>query len=155
MLCFFYCTAKSISYKYAHVWSFLGSFPVSVITEYWIAFPVLSTRFSLAIYYIHGIDSIYVYIYIFQSQLDCQSPNSSLPPFFSWCPYICSLHLCLFCFANKIIYSASLDSIYHMHICIKIWYLFLSFWLTSLCMTLSRSIHVSTNDPISLLFMTE
>ena len=28
----------------------------------------------------------------------------------------------------------------------------LFFWLTSLCMTLSRSIHISTNDPISFCF---
>ena len=34
-------------------------------------------------------------------------------------------------------------------------YLFFSFWLTALCMTDSRSLHISTNDPISLLFMAE
>ena len=34
------------------------------------------------------------------------------PPLPSWCPYICSLHLCLyFCFASKIIYTIFLDSI--------------------------------------------
>ena len=33
--------------------------------------------------------------------------------------------------------------------------LFLSSWLTSLCMTVSRSIHISTHDPISFLFMDE
>ena len=32
---------------------------------------------------------------------------------------------------------------------------FFSFGLTSLCMTVSRSIHVSTNDPLSFLFMAE
>ena len=31
--------------------------------------------------------------------------------------------------------------------------LFFSFWLTSLCMTVSRSVHISTNDPISFLFI--
>ena len=34
-------------------------------------------------------------------------------------------------------------------------YLFFSFWLTSLCMIVSGFIHVSTNDPISFLFMAE
>ena len=34
-------------------------------------------------------------------------------------------------------------------------YLFFSFWLTSLCMTDSGSVHFSTNDPISFLFMAE
>ena len=32
-------------------------------------------------------------------------------------------------------------------------YLFFSFWLTSLCMVGSRSIHVSANDTISFLYM--
>ena len=31
--------------------------------------------------------------------------------------------------------------------------LFFSFGLTSLCMTVSRSVHISTNDPISFLFI--
>ena len=39
--------------------------------------------------------------------------------------------------------------------CVNIRYLFSPFWLTSLCMTVSRSIHVSTNDPIWFLFMAE
>ena len=41
------------------------------------------------------------------------------------------------------------------YICINIQYLFFSFWLPSLCMTDSRSSHVSTNDPVSFLFMAE
>ena len=39
------------------------------------------------------------------------------------------------------------------HICANIWVLFFSFWLTSLCMTDSRFIHISTNDPTWFLFM--
>ena len=42
---------------------------------------------------------------------------------------------------------------YIPHVCVNIQYLFFSLWLTSLCMTHSRSIHISTNDPISFLFM--
>ena len=46
------------------------------------------------------------------------------------------------------------------HTCVNIWYLFFSFWLTSLCVTDSRSIYISGNDPvqmthISFLFMAE
>ena len=41
------------------------------------------------------------------------------------------------------------------HTCINIHYLFFSFWLTCLCMTDSRSIHISTNDPTLFLFMAE
>ena len=34
-------------------------------------------------------------------------------------------------------------------------YLFFSFWLTSLCMTVSRSIHITTNLPVLFLLMAE
>ena len=69
-------------------------------------------------------------MYVCQSQ----SPNSSHPYFPPWYPYICSLCL-YFCFVNKIIYN----NVFQIpHIFINIWYLF--FWLTSLCMTVSRSI---------------
>ena len=145
----------------------------------------------------------------------CQphSPNSSSHPRFSppWCPYICSLHLCLyFCFANKIIYT--IFSRFHIYtlklkvsqlcptlcdsmdcsppgsqewvtiflvtrfgssqtkdwtwisctegrfftvLATKIRYLFFSFWLTSFCMTDSRFMYISKNNPISFLFMAE
>ena len=46
------------------------------------------------------------------------------------------------------------------HMCVNIWCLFFSLWLTSLCMTechpwqcITRSIHVSTNDPFSFLYI--
>ena len=71
-------------------------------------------------------------------------------PFPPWHPYICSRHLFLyFCFPKKIIYTI----FYLSHICINIEYLLFSF--TSLCMTLSSSIHMSTKDPIKFLFMVE
>ena len=41
------------------------------------------------------------------------------------------------------------------YICVSILYLFFSFWLTSLCMTDSNSIHLITNTSISFLFMAE
>ena len=39
------------------------------------------------------------------------------------------------------------------HIWVNTWCLFFSFWLTSLCMTASRSINICTNDQILFLFM--
>ena len=39
--------------------------------------------------------------------------------------------------------------------CISIWYLFFSFWLTSLCVTCSRFIYHSRTDSNAFLFMTE
>ena len=43
------------------------------------------------------------------------NPSLSFPPdlFPPWCPYVCSLHLCLyFCFANRFISTIFLDSTY-------------------------------------------
>ena len=66
-------------------------------------------------------------VYICKSQ----SPNSSHPciPFGR---NVFVFYVCLyFCFSNKIICTVFLDSTY-----VNIWYLFFSFWLTFLCMTL-------------------
>ena len=41
------------------------------------------------------------------------------------------------------------------YICVSIRYLLYSFWLTSLCMTVSRSIHLTINNSISFLFIAE
>ena len=41
------------------------------------------------------------------------------------------------------------------YICVSIRYLFFSSWLTSLCVTDSKSIHLTTNNSISFLFMAE
>ena len=96
-------------------------------------FPVLDSMFSLALCFIHSVNSVCVSIPV---------PPTPLSP---WYPSICSLYLySCFCFAHKIIYAIFLDSIY---ICINIWYLFFSFWLTSLSLILSQSIHVSANVP--------
>ena len=63
---------------------------------------------------------------------------------------IYSLLLCLyFCFVSKIIYTNSFSDSTYIH---YYTHLFLSFWLTSLCITLSRSIHVYTNDRTLFLF---
>ena len=40
---------------------------------------------------------------------------------------------------------------FHIYICVSIQYLFFSLWLTSLCRTDSRSIHLTTNNSISFL----
>ena len=68
-----------------------------------VEFPVLYIRFSLVIYFIH----ISVYMSVTISQF------FPLPPFPAWCPYISSLHLCLyFCLANWFICTFFLDSTY-------------------------------------------
>ena len=53
-----------------------------------------------------GINSVHSSVYICQGQF----PNPSHPPFPTWCPYFCSLVLCLyFCFANRFICTTFLD----------------------------------------------
>ena len=59
----------------------------------------------------HSILSIVSIVY----KCQFQSPNSSHHPLPPWCPYVWFLHLCLyFCFANNIIDTIFLDSLY-MH----------------------------------------
>ena len=61
-------------------------------------FPVLYSRFSLVIYCIHSINSVYMSISISQF----------IPPLPPWYPYVCSLCLCLyFCFVHKMIVYAN------------------------------------------------
>ena len=88
-----------------------------------------------------------MYIYIHPNL-----PNHPTPSFPLWCPYICSLCLCLyFCFANKLICILS-----RFHIAAILYEkLFSLSDLTLLCITVSRSIHISANDPVPFLFMTE
>ena len=84
-------------------------------------------------------------MYIGQSQSPNSLPLLTFPP---WYPYICSLHLCLyFCLVNWFICTIFLDST-----CMCYYMIFVFLFLTSLSMTVSRSIHVSTNDPILFLF---
>ena len=97
------CTAKWTSHMYTHIPSIFDFPPIQVTTEHRVEFPVLYSRFSLVIYFIHT----RVYISIPISQF--------IPPlpFPRWCPHIYSLHLCLyFCFANRFICTIFLDSTY-------------------------------------------
>ena len=76
-----------------------------------------------------------VYMSMLLSQFVPPSPSSHLQVHF--------LLLRLYsCPENRFIFTI---------ICINIQYLFFSFWLTSLCMAGFRSIHITTNDPISFL----
>ena len=58
---------------------------------------------------------------------------------------------------SKVLSRVSSNTTIHTHVymCVNIRYLFFSFWLTSFCMTVSRSIHVSANGTTSFLSMTE
>ena len=81
--------------------------------------PALAGRFSTTVS--PGkpqLSILYILVYICQSQSPDSSHHHHHPPpttFPPWCPYICSLHLCLyFCPANRFICTIFLDSTY-MH----------------------------------------
>ena len=57
-------TTKWISYTYTYAHSFLDSFPIKAITEYWIEFPVLYSRNLFVIYFIYS--SVYMSLPISQ-----------------------------------------------------------------------------------------
>ena len=69
--------------------------------------------------------------YLFYTQqciCQSQSPNHPTPPYPPWCPYICSLHLCLYvCFADMLICIIFLDSIYKRYYTIFV-FLFLTYF---------------------------
>ena len=84
-LCKFFCTAEWISCMYTYIPSFMDSLPIWVTTEQWVEFPVLYSRFSLAIYFIHGINNANMSIPISQF----------IPPSLSLLVSICLLtHIC-------------------------------------------------------------
>ena len=124
-------TYNKVDQLYIYIYTFFYGFHFHLgPTEPWVELPVYRHRFSWVTYFMH-------------------SMSISQTPFAPWYPYGCSPHLCLyFCFANKIIYPNFFNSIYMYYHTV-----FFSFWLTSLCMTDSRSTYISTNDPISFLFM--
>ena len=80
--------------------SFLDFLPISVTIEHWVEFPVLYSRFSLVIYFMHSSEYVSVPI------------SQSIPPLLpSLFPSISFLFL-YFCFTNKFIYAIFLDSAY-------------------------------------------
>ena len=74
------------------------SFPIKAITEYWVGFPVLYSRFLLVIYFIYS--SVYMSVPIFQFI----HPDNIIKFVFYIHDY--------FCFINKFIYTLLLYSTY-------------------------------------------
>ena len=131
----FHYTAKGISAMFTRISSFFNFLPTQLTTEHWVELPVLHSRFTN--YLFHK-----CYKQCIHANVNPPiNPTYSFPP---WYLYICSLHLCLyFLFADKIIYTTFLDFTYNV--------LIRYFSLTSVCMTVSRYIHVSASGTISLL----
>ena len=135
-------------YIYPHIPSLL-SFPptlpippLQVVTEHQADLPVQCSCFPLASCFTFGS----VYMSVLLSHFVPASPSPSP------CPQVHSLRLRLYsCPAPRFIRTVFLfDSIY---MCQHTVFVFL--FLTSLCMTDSRAIHLTTNNSISFLFMAE
>ena len=68
---------------------FLDSIPIQVITEYWVAVPVLHSRSSLVIYWIYS--SVYMWIWASQLIPPCFSPfGNHMFVFYTWNSDMCS-----------------------------------------------------------------
>ena len=100
---------------------------------------MLCSKFSLVTYFIHSVNTLFILI-----------PTSQFIP----CLHF-SLGIYMFPASESLFVLSKEDHMYQfiqiLHICVIIQYLHLSFWCTSLCLTVSRSIHVSIND--SVLFL--
>ena len=89
------------------------------------------------------------YIRYYKFPCYCLHTSHLLPPTLPPRPQVCSLCLFLHCCPeNKFISATFLDTI----ICISIWYLYFSFWLTSLCIIGSRFVHLIRTDSNAFLF---
>ena len=104
----------------------------------------LEASLSFTITVIYFINSVYVSI-----------PTSQFFPPFTFALDIHTFVLYIYVSISSLQISSSILFFYISQICANKWYLFFYFWLTSLSMTPPRSIHISTNDKISFLFMAE
>ena len=119
--------------------------PLQVDIKHRADLPVLCCCFPLAIYFTFGS----VYMSVLLSHFIPASP-------YPLCPQVRSLHLRLYsCPATRFMSTVFFFFFQITCMCISIQYFFFSFWLTSLCMTDSRSIHLITRNSILFLFMAE
>ena len=113
-----------------------------------------SFLFFFLIYFFNQSSILYTSLYTCQSQSPNLSHNHSHnPATFPLSVHMFVLNICVSISALQT--GSSVPFFKVPHICVNIRYLFFSFCLTSLYMTVSRSIHVSTNNPILFLFMAE
>jgi len=135
---------SKVNQLYIYIHPLFYGFPTEGTTEHWVEFPVPYGKFSLIIYFMHSISSVYMSIPIFQFASPLLSCMVSIHSFST------SVFLFLLCKHDHLNHFFQIP-----HTCVNIWYLFFSFRLTLLYVAVSRSIHISTNDPILFLFLAE
>ena len=114
--------------------------PLQPVTEPLFEFPESHCKFPLAIYFTHGIVNFYV-------TLSIHLPFSLLS---SHCAHWSVLYICFSLAALKI--NSSVPSLQIAYIRVSIWYLYFSFWLTSLCVIGSRFVRLIRTDSNAFLF---
>ena len=139
-------TSTRISYRDTHVPSLPSLLPHPTLLDCYRApvwVPWVIQQVPIAIYLTDGIVNFHVthFIHLTLSPIPYVSVNRSV------------LYICFSTAALKI--NSSVPSFESPYICISIWYLYFSFWLTSLSIIGSRFIHLIGNDSNSLLFMAE
>ena len=96
----------------------------------------------------HSLSVLHMVVYIMSVLIYTHNTCLSICASLSLCPQAHSLCLCLYtCPTDRFISTIFTDSIRTCE-----YKVFVFLFLTSLCMTDSRFIHVSTRDPISFLF---
>ena len=110
------------------------------VTEPLFELPESYSKFPLAIYFTHGIVNFYV-------TLSIHLPFSLLS---SHLDHRFVLYVCFSIAALKI--NLSVSSLQIPYICVRIWYLYFSFWLTSLCIMGSSFIHLIRTDSDAFLW---
>ena len=155
MVCYFLLYNK-VNQLYIYIYPHISSLlhlpptlpirPLQVVTKHRADLPVLCGCFTLAIYFTFG--SVYMSMTLSHPVTSHPSPSP--------CPQVHSLHLRLYaCPASRFFITIYIFFFFFQipYICVSIWYfLFLTYFI---CMTDSRSIHVTTNNSISFLFMAE
>ena len=137
MLCQFLLHGK-VNQLYVYICPVFFGFPSYLYnTEHWV--PCAISRFSFVTYFMHSV--VYMLIPI------SHSSHPSFPP----SVHTFVLYVCISISALQTSSSIPFFQITHMYANTQ--YLFFSFWLTSLCMTVPKSTHISTNGTISFLWL--
>ena len=144
----FCCTTAGISYKYTYIPSLLILLPTSP------SHPSRSSQSTELSFPCYTAASHLLSVFPMGAPLcQCCGLNSShplLPPLVHTCPFSTSASLFLPCKQAHLYHLSSFHTYALIcNIC------FFSFWLNSLCMTELRSIHITTPDSISFLYMVE
>ena len=74
----FWCVAKWFSYTYTYIHSLSDSFPIWVITEGWVEFPVLYSKSLLVICFIFSRIFQWTHLYPWYSKSDSWTTGSSI-----------------------------------------------------------------------------